>query len=128
MQLACTIFVKEPMHSTHTHTQYIYIYICTYIENYVCYEKLREVILSIVEGDCERWALLPTRKTGFGAYWHHCQSLDRLGMSGVRREQLFLALLLPHSGTSKGVFSKGGNLSVLQMLYICMYICIHIQP
>ena len=34
-------------------------------------EKLRVVILSIVEGDCERWALLATMKTGFGAYWHH---------------------------------------------------------
>ena len=43
------------------------------------------VILSIVEGDCEgyRWALLATRKTGFGAYWHHRQSLDRLGMPRV---------------------------------------------
>ena len=43
-------------------------------------EKLRVVILSIVEGDCEGWALLATRKTGFGDY---CQSLDRLGMPGI---------------------------------------------
>ena len=56
------------MHSPHTHTIYIYIYIYVYIENYVCYVKLRGVILSIVEEDCEGWALLATRKTGFGAY------------------------------------------------------------
>ena len=44
--------------------------------------KTQVVILSIVEGDCEGWAFLATRKTGFGAYWHHRQSLGRLGMPG----------------------------------------------
>ena len=51
--------------------------------------KTQVVILSIVEGDCEGWAFLATRKTGFGAYWHHRQSLGRLGMPGFEESSYF---------------------------------------
>ena len=77
--------------------------------------------LSIVERDCVGWTIVATKEIGFGAYWHHRQSLDRLGMPRVCTGQQFLALLLPHSGISTGVLSTGGNVSVLQMTFILRF-------
>ena len=53
--------------------------------------ELRVVKLSISEGDYEGWGFVTARKTGFDAYWQHCQALDRIGIPRVGREQLFLA-------------------------------------